>query len=104
MCYQLVHGKIPWKSNPSDKPAIIAQILNNVITFDSGWLSVDCIKFINQCLDKNANTRISIKEMLEHPWMKNVIPLMKKNKNHGNVQNMGNVGEIRQDLIRRYPL
>jgi hypothetical protein len=34
--------------------------------------------------------------MLEHPWMKNVIPLMKKNKNHGNnVQNMGNVGEIR---------
>ncbi len=29
---------------------------------------------------------------------------MKKNKNHGNVQNMGNDGEIRQDLIRRYPL
>jgi serine/threonine protein kinase len=61
MLYQLAHGYLPWKSNGSDKNMFKAEIQTIVFTYDSSWLSVDCIKFISRCLDKDPNTRIGIK-------------------------------------------
>lgn len=101
MCYQLVHGKFPWKANQADKQAIMNEVLNSTITFDSGWLSVDCIKFINQCLDRNPNTRISVKDMMNHPWMKNVITLIKPHRSHSNAQNLNNPSHIKQEQMIR---
>ena len=51
-------------------------IQNNRVHFDYNLISLDLIKFISQCLDKNPNTRISVAEMMSHPWMQKVIPYM----------------------------
>lgn len=40
MCYQLLHGKLPWKSSVHDKQAIIAEVTGTNIVYDSSWMSI----------------------------------------------------------------
>lgn len=72
MCYQLTHGTLPWRG--SSEQQLKLNIQNTKACFDYNLISLDLIKFINSCFDKNPNTRISIAEMMNHPWMQNVKP------------------------------
>lgn len=74
ICYQLTHGVLPWKG--VNEQQLKMNIQNMRVIFDYNLISSDLIKFINQCFDKNPNTRISINEMMNHPWMQNVKPIM----------------------------
>lgn len=58
MCYQLTHGTLPWKG--VNEQQLKMNIQNTRVTFDYNLVSLDLIKFMTQCLDKNPSTRISI--------------------------------------------
>lgn len=68
MCYQLTHGTFPWRGQ--DERELKLNIQNTRITYDYSLVSVELATFINQCLDKNPNTRIGIAEMMSNNWVR----------------------------------
>jgi len=66
VAYQILTGKVPFSG--SDQ----AEILNNIITKEikyPGFLSASCKNFLHGILTKEPEKRLTIMEILQHPWI-----------------------------------
>jgi len=70
--YRLLTGYFPYMTEGNNHSKQLKAILNNKISFlcyDDKRLSVKAIDFINCLLDKDPQSRISIQDALEHPFL-----------------------------------
>lgn len=65
--YAMVTGNNPW--NSSNTTAMLHQIMSATYEIPSN-LSSECADLITQMLQREANNRIKIDDILEHPWIK----------------------------------
>ena len=68
--YQLLSGFTPFQA--TNLGNLNHKILNQKVQFNEiEWtlVSKNAKNFIRKCLDKDQNTRPSIKQLLDHPWM-----------------------------------
>ena len=71
--YALVSSKLPYKG--SSKQQVLELILSKELLFEEAdselWskVSASCKDLLLCMLDKNQNTRISIRDVLKHPWL-----------------------------------
>ena len=73
--YQLLSGRTPFDASKIKK--INYNIIHKEIAFpDKQWsgISEQAKNFIRLCLDRNQNTRPSIAELFEHPWISDAQP------------------------------
>ena len=72
MTYLMVSGKLPF--NSEDENEIARQVVYDEPNYTRNpvWktISPECLDFIKRLLDKNQNKRMTIKEVLEHKWIK----------------------------------
>ena len=77
ICYQLLSGKTPFESDTIKK--IDWNINNKEIKFNNtaneNWsdISDEAKNFILKCLDRDPNTRPSIRELFKEPWIANYL-------------------------------
>jgi len=75
--YQLLCGKTPFESNSLKK--IDWNINNKSLKFlntnDENWsnISQNAKNFITRCLDHDATTRPSVRQLFKEPWISNYI-------------------------------
>ena len=75
--YQLLSGKTPFESRNLKK--IDWNIKHKQITFQTGkkenWedISDEAKSFILKCLERDPNKRPSVRELFQHPWIKNYL-------------------------------
>ena len=70
VCYILVCGKRPFYGRTRNM--IMTSILkNNVVWPNDISLTNKCKNFISKLLDKNPKTRLTVKQALNDPWLKN---------------------------------
>lgn len=68
--YAMLHGELPFKG--ANNYEVIEAIkegrfkVNKKITKE---LSEECLDVISKCLDKNPQTRLTMEELLHHPWI-----------------------------------
>ena len=68
--YQLLSGEIPFKGKDSEQ--ICCAIVEDELAFNSQvWstLSEECIDFVAGMLMKDSKKRMSMQEVLAHPWV-----------------------------------
>ncbi len=69
ICYELLMGKTPFHSY--EMKDLIAKINEGKYSVQTKEpLTVECALFLTQCLQANESDRISIDELIEHPFMK----------------------------------
>ena len=72
MTYLMVSGKLPF--NSEDENEIARQVVYDEPNYDRNpvWkkISSECVDFIKRLLEKDQNKRMTIKELLEHKWIK----------------------------------
>ena len=72
MTYLMVSGKLPF--NSEDENEIARQVVYDEPNYTRNpvWktISPECLDFIKRLLDKDQNKRMTIKEVLEHKWIK----------------------------------
>jgi serine/threonine protein kinase len=69
ICYELLMGKTPFHSY--EMKDLIAKINEGKYSVQTKEpLTVECALFLTQCLQANESDRISIDELVEHPFMK----------------------------------
>ena len=72
MAYLMVSGKLPF--NSEDENEIARQVVYDEPDYSRNpvWknISTECIDFIKRLLNKDQNKRMTIKEALEHKWIK----------------------------------
>jgi hypothetical protein len=72
MTYLMVSGKLPF--NSEDENEIARQVVYDEPNYTRNpiWktISAECLDFIKRLLDKDQNKRMTIKEVLEHKWIK----------------------------------
>ena len=73
LLYTMVHGKYPFFSE--QKPELYRLIMKSSAVFDDS-LSDDCINLIRLMLTKSPDSRITIQQIRNHPWMKAEKPMM----------------------------
>ena len=68
----MVSGKLPF--NAEDENEIARQVVYDEPNYvrNPVWktISPECLDFIKRLLDKDQNKRMTIKEVLEHKWIK----------------------------------
>lgn len=69
MLHALVIGYFPFRS--SNKDELKKQIIEKEISIDRKAVKIsdDCQDILSKMLDKDAQKRISIGEILDHPWL-----------------------------------
>eukprot|EP00826_Nyctotherus_ovalis_P012413 TRINITY_DN1327_c0_g1_i12.p1 TRINITY_DN1327_c0_g1~~TRINITY_DN1327_c0_g1_i12.p1 ORF type:complete len:332 (-),score=75.95 TRINITY_DN1327_c0_g1_i12:440-1435(-) len=66
--YFLLYGKLPF--NGSNEKALIENIINKEPEFPADKVvSEHCINLLTQMLNKDCISRISMEELLKHPWL-----------------------------------
>ena len=72
MTYLMVSGKLPF--NSEDENEIARQVVYDEPNYTRNpvWktISPECLDFIKRLLEKDQNKRMTIKEVLEHKWIK----------------------------------
>ena len=72
LTYLMVSGKLPF--NSEDENEIARQVVYDEPNYDRNpvWkkISSECVDFIKRLLEKDQNKRMTIKELLEHKWIK----------------------------------
>ena len=72
MTYLMVSGKLPF--NSEDENEIARQVVYDEPNYTRNpiWktISAECLDFIKRLLEKDQNKRMTIKEVLEHKWIK----------------------------------
>ena len=72
--YSMVSGEFPWEQ--PDSPAQVEQMSSG------NWLapvaSPLCVEFIDTMMQLNPENRLSIPELLAHPWMQKLAELPKE--------------------------
>ena len=72
MTYLMVSGKLPF--NSEDENEIARQVVYDEPNYTRNpvWktISPECLDFVKRLLDKDQNKRMTIKEVLEHKWIK----------------------------------
>ncbi|OHS96950.1 CAMK family protein kinase [Tritrichomonas foetus] len=70
--YAMVHGRLPFESN--NQLALINQIIKSEPSYDRN-LSGALLGILQGMLDKNPESRMSIREIISHPWIKDDFPI-----------------------------
>ena len=72
MTYLMVSGRLPF--NAEDENEIARKVVYDEPDFIRNpiWKTItpECIDFIKRLLEKDQNKRMTIKELLEHKWIK----------------------------------
>ena len=74
--YVLLSGIFPFCLGDESDEEVIKKTLNNSPDFPDLYfknISKSAIRFINQCLEKDPNERITIEEFLKNEWIRNNI-------------------------------
>lgn len=84
LLYEILHGFSPFKAqncfNGESANTIMKNILKNQYVFKRQDLSSEVKDLISQLLNSNEKTRITIEEVLNHPWIKNHSLIKEKEK------------------------
>ena len=99
MTYLMVSGKLPF--NSEDENEIARQVVYDEPNYTRNpvWktISPECLDFVKRLLDKDQNKRMTIKEVLEHKWIK----MYDENKHSEKRQSIGG-GEKDFELYSSY--
>ena len=99
MTYLMVSGKLPF--NSEDENEIARQVVYDEPNYTKNpvWktISPECLDFVKRLLDKDQNKRMTIKEVLEHKWIK----MYDENKHSEKRQSIGG-GEKDFELYSSY--
>ena len=74
--YVLLSGIFPFSGAEEDDDEVIKKTLNNSPDFPDLYfknVSKSAIRFINQCLEKDPNERITIEDFIKSEWIRNNI-------------------------------
>ena len=81
--FQIINGYLPFGEN-SDK-RLEFRICNEKLTFENSKISFLCNDIINKMLEKNCENRLSVSELLNHPWFNDIKNSQTKRLNCENI-------------------
>ena len=81
LLYELIMGHSPFRSKSKKDRNVMIKIKKHDLVFDKDKnISKECIDLINKLLEVNPETRLKIKDILEHPFILANENKIKKNK------------------------